>query len=204
MDILPPLDLESVGMMDNAAMMDDDDPGEFVPCHFSDDEEDDHAEGCKCALCQYGDGGSGETHAVIARMMEIDSQMVGKVKDDEIYQLQADLYRSHVKEPLERQGIEAPDVTAQTCKDHFSKHRLNMKRMIGGEINFVNTMQKHVRRENILSRNNVTGRTRVDNGAIKQWIALSKHKLDLIKYYKGPLSKQSGTKTASIKPYSFS
>ena len=204
MDILPPLDLEAVGVADNNTMMEEDDPGEFVPCYFSDDEEEEHSEGCKCALCQYGDGGSGEAHAVISRMLEIDNQMVGKVRDKEIYQLQADLYQSHVKEPLERQGIEAPNVTAATCRDHFSKHRLNMKRMIGGEINFVNTMQKHVRRENILSRNNVTGRTRVDNGAIKQWIALSKHKLDLIKYYKGPLSKDSGTKTASIKPYSFS
>lgn len=203
MDILPALDFDAVA--DNTGMVEDDDVGEFVPCHFSDDEdEEEHNEGCKCALCQYGDGGSGEAHAVISRMQEIDSQMVGKVADREIYNLQADLYRTHVKEPLERQGIEAPDVTAETCKAHFSKHRMNMKRMVGSEINFVNSMQKHVRREQILSRNNVTGRTKVDNAAIKQWIALSKHKLDLIKYYKGPLSKEVASKTQNIKPYSFS
>lgn len=203
MDILPALDFEAIA--DNTGMVDaDDDPGEFVPCHFSDDEEEVHDDGCKCALCRYGDGGSGEAHSVIQRMQEIDSQLVGKVRDDEIYSLQADLYRTHVKEPLQRQGIEAPDVTAETCRSHFSKHRMNMKRMVGSEISFVNAMQKHVRRENILSRNNVTGRTKVDNGAIKQWIALSKHKLDLIKYYKGPLSKEKASKTQSIKPYSFS
>lgn len=203
MDILPALDFDAVA--DNTGMIEEDDVGEFVPCHFSDDEyEDEHGEGCKCALCQYGDGGSGEAHAVISRMQEIDSQMVGKVADSEIYSLQADLYRTHVKEPLERQGIDAPEVTAETCRAHFSKHRMNMKRMVGSEITFVNSMQKHVRRENILSRNNVTGRTKVDNGAIKQWIALSKHKLDLIKYYKGPLSKEKGGKTQNIKPYSFS
>ena len=77
-------------------------------------------------------------------------------------------------------------------------------KILGSEINFVNSMQKHVRREQILSRNNVTGRTKVDNAAIKQWIALSKHKLDLIKYYKGPLSKEIASKTQNIKPYSFS
>jgi len=201
MDILPTLDFEAVA--DNTGMMEEDDPGEFVPCHFSDDEEEAHDLDCQCALCQYGDGGSGEAHSVIQRMQEIDSQMVGKIKDDEIYNLQADLYRTHVKEPLERQGIEAPNVTAETCKAHFSKHRMNMKRMIGSEISFVNSMQRHVRREQILSRNNVTGRTKVDNGAIKQWIALSKHKLDLVKYYKGPLSKEVASKTQSIKPYSF-
>jgi len=203
MDILPALDFDAIA--ENTGMVEEDDVGEFVPCHFSDDEEEEeHSEGCKCALCQYGDGGSGEAHAVISRMQEIDSQMVGKVADREIYNLQADLYRTHVKEPLERQGIEAPDVTAETCKAHFSKHRMNMKRMVGSEINFVNSMQKHVRREQILSRNNVTGRTKVDNAAIKQWIALSKHKLDLIKYYKGPLSKEVASKTQNIKPYSFS
>jgi len=203
MEVLPSLDFEAV--VDNTGMNEDDDPGEFVPCFFSEDEEEEgHDDGCKCALCRYGDGGSGEAHAVITRMQEIDSTMVGKVSDSEIHNLQADLYRTHVKEPLERQGIEAPDVTAEMCKAHFSKHRMNMKRMVGSEISFVNTMQKHVRRENILSRNNVTGRTRVDNGAIKQWIALSKHKLDLIKYYKGPLSKETGSRTKSIKPYSFS
>jgi len=203
MDILPALDFDAIA--ENTGMVEEDDVGEFVPCHFSDDEEEEeHGEGCKCALCQYGDGGSGEAHAVISRMQEIDSQMVGKVADREIYNLQADLYRTHVKEPLERQGIEAPDVTAETCRAHFSKHRMNMKRMVGSEINFVNSMQKHVRREQILSRNNVTGRTKVDNAAIKQWIALSKHKLDLIKYYKGPLSKEIASKTQNIKPYSFS
>ncbi len=203
MDILPALDFDAIA--ENTGMVEEDDVGEFVPCHFSDDEEEEeHSEGCKCALCQYGDGGSGEAHAVISRMQEIDSQMVGKVADREIYNLQADLYRTHVKEPLERQGIEAPNVTAETCKAHFSKHRMNMKRMVGSEINFVNSMQKHVRREQILSRNNVTGRTKVDNAAIKQWIALSKHKLDLIKYYKGPLSKEIASKTQNIKPYSFS
>lgn len=201
MDFLPNLDFEAV--VDNTGMMEEDDPGEFVPCHFSDDEEEAHDIGCQCALCQYGDGGSGEAHSVIQRMQEIDSQMVGKIKDEEIYNLQADLYRTHVKEPLERQGIEAPDVTAATCRAHFSKHRMNMKRMVGSEISFVNSMQRHVRKEQILSRNNVTGRTRVDNGAIKQWIALSKHKLDLVKYYKGPLSKEVASKTQSIKPYSF-
>ena len=57
-----------------------DNSGEFVPCHFSDDEEA-HDLHYQCALCQYG--GSGEAHSVIQRMQDIDSQMVGKIKDDD-------------------------------------------------------------------------------------------------------------------------
>jgi hypothetical protein len=182
---------------------DDDDLGKFIPCTFGDEEEDDLDEHQKCALCAYGDGGSGQANQIIARMQEIDSQLVGKIQDSEIYKLQAEIYRTQVQEPLERQGIKCPTVTAECCKAHFSKHQLNMKRMIGTEIAQVNTMQRHVRSSQILSRNNVTGRTKVDNGSLKVFVTLSKHKLDLIKYYKNTLSKDAGKSTGSIKPYSF-
>jgi len=186
-------------------MEDDEDLGKFIPCTFGDEEEDelDH-DYQKCALCAYGDGGSsGQANQIIARMQEIDSQLVGKIQDSEIYKLQAEIYRTQVQEPLARQGLKCPEVTAECCKAHFSKHQLNMKRMIGTEIAQVNTMQRHVRSSQILSRNNVTGQTKVDNGSLKVFVTLSKHKLDLIKYYKNTLSKESGKSTGSIKPYSF-
>lgn len=196
MEFLPPVDIRDV--------QDEEETGDFVACRFSDDEEDNHDDDCECVLCAYGDGGSGEAHQVLSRMEEIDQQMVGKVSDDEIHRLQAELYNTHVLEPLKRQGIDAPVVTAEMCRKHFSKHRLNIKRMVGSEINFVNTMQRQVRRENILSRNNVTGQTRIDSAALKNWLHLSKHKLDLVKFYNGAMSKGDGKKTQNIKPYSFS
>ena len=52
MDILPALDFEAVA--DNTGLDADDDPGEFVPCHFSDDEEETHEDGCSCALSDSG------------------------------------------------------------------------------------------------------------------------------------------------------
>ena len=197
MDFLPPIDIRDVA--------DEEETGDFVACRFSDDEEDEHGDDCECVLCSYGDGGSGEAHAVLERMQEIDQQLVGKVSDDEIHRLQAELYTTHVLEPLKRQGIEnVPEVTAEMCRKHFSKHRMNIRRLIGSEISFVNTMQKQVRRENILSRNNVTGQTKIDNGALNNWLKMSKHKLDLVKFYNGALAKADGKKTQNIKPYSFS
>ena len=103
-----------------------------------------------------------------------------------------------------KQGLEAPTITPEMCRDHFSKHRVNAKRVIAGEIRFVDTMQYHFRKQNILSRNNQTGETRINTSAVKQWIQLSKHKMDLIKYYKGPLSKGATGNTKSMTPYSFS
>ena len=64
-------------------------------------------------------------------------------------------------------------------------------------------MQRHIRRENVLSRNNVTGQTKIDNGALNNWLKMSKHKLDLVKFYNSAL-KSDGKKTQNIKPYSFS
>ena len=91
MDFLPPIDIRDVA--------DEEDTGDFVACRFSDDEEDEHGDDCECVLCSYGDGGSGEAHAVLERMQEIDQQLVGKVSDDEIHRLQAELYTTHVLEP---------------------------------------------------------------------------------------------------------
>jgi len=137
-------------------------------------------------------------------MEEIDTALTGNIRDDDIYRLQAEMFTEHVQKPLEKQGLDAPTITPEMCRDHFSKHRVNAKRVIAGEIRFVDTMQYHFRKQNILSRNNQTGETRINTSAVKQWIQLSKHKMDLIKYYKGPLSKEAGGNTKSMTPYSFS
>ena len=182
----------------------DDDEGEFCPCAFSDDEEEDHGIDCNCPLCKYGDGGTGDAHEIISKMEEVDTAMTGNIRDDDIYRLQAEMFTEHVQKPLEKQGLSAPTITPEMCRDHFSKHRVNAKRVIAGEIRFVDTMQYHFRKQNILSRNNQTGETRINTSAVKQWIQLSKHKMDLIKYYKGPLSKNKAGNTKSMTPYSFS
>ena len=186
-----------------AADPDEDDEGEFCPAAFSDDEEEDHGIDCLCPLCKHGDGGTGDAHEVISRMEELDTVLTGQVKDDEIYRIQAQIFTEHVQKPLQRQGLEAPTVTPDICKSHFAKHRVNAKRVIAGDIQFVDSMQLHFRKQNILSRNNQTGETRINTNAVKQWIQLSKHKMDLIKYYKGPLAKEASSNTKSMTPYSF-
>ena len=180
----------------------DEDAGEFRPCQFSDDEDDDedtHGELCSCALCSHGD----ENHHVLQRMRDIDEQLAGRVSDKEIHRIQAKLYKEHVSDPLKRQGIEAPEVTAEDCRKHFSKHSVNPKKQVANEIQFISTMQTHVRKQNILSRNTVTGETRINDAAVRQWLQLSKHKMDLLKFYRGALSKGTKTGTQAIKPYSF-
>ena len=199
MDLLP--------LQPPAATETEEPEGEFVPCQFSDDEESDeeleHGEGCRCPLCMHGDGGTGASHHVLQQMEDIDRTMTGKMSDKAIWQLQAKIYEKHVTEPLSRQGIKAPVVTPEDCRKHFSRHRVNSKRIVGDDIHFINTMQKQFRRTQILTRNTHTGETKMNTAAIRQWTALSKHKLDLIKYYNNTLSKDDGKGTATATPYTF-
>ena len=167
-----------------------DDDGQFVPCCLSEDDSDsdnDHGDSCECALCTHGDGGTGAGHKVIQQMKELDEFLVGKISDEEIYKIQSELFRKHVEEPLKMQGVECTTVTSDMCRDHFQKHHLNVKRMIAKEILFVDSIQTKVRKSSIMERNNISGHTKINNNGVRQWISLSKHKLDLIKYYQGPL-----------------
>ena len=202
MDLLPMAPPGAV-----AATAEDEDEGEFVPCQFSDDEESDeeleHGQGCRCPLCVHGDGGTGASHQVLQQMEDSDRNMTGKVSDKAIWQLQANMYQKHVTEPLQRQGIKAPTVTPEDCRKHFSRHRVNSKRLVGEDIKFINSMQKQFRRTQILSRNTLTGETKMNAQAIRQWTQLSKHKLDLIKYYNNTLSKDDGKGTTTATPYAF-
>ena len=199
------ISLMALNLLDLPGTADDEEEeGEFCAAAFSDDEEEEHGIDSQCPLCKFGDGGTGEANEILSRMEDIDKQLTGTMRDDEIYKLQADLYTEYVTEPLKRQGKNPPEVTPGICKEHFQKHRVNAKRIVGGEIRFVDTMQHHFRKQNILTRNNCTGETRINTSAVKQWIQLSKHKMDLLKYYKGPLAKELGSKTKTIQPYSFS
>ena len=81
---------------------------------------------------------------------------------------------------------------------------MNMKNIVSKEILFVNEMQRQLKTRQIAVRNKVTGEKRLVLKGISEWQRLSKHKLDLIKYYNNTLCKQRRTgKGAAIKPYEF-
>jgi hypothetical protein len=65
-------------------------------------------------------------------------------------------------------------------------------------------MQIHFRKHQVATINSKTGRKKLDPKAMNEWVKLSKHKLELIKYYNGPLAKMKNKDTGSIKPYEFS
>ena len=136
-------------------------------------------------------------------MNEIESNLTGTVSSEEIYRIQYELYEHQVRQPLIRQGMDCPEITLEQIRNHYQNHRLNLRDIIAKEILFVNTMQVHFRRSQIATKNLRDGKKTLNLTGVSQWIKLSQHKLNLIKYYNGPLAKKTKGKNGGIKPYEF-
>jgi len=177
------------------AEMAEDDVNELEEaCPVVDEEEDK-----KCPICSYNSGDGG----FIQKMNEIEESLTGTVSPEEIYRIQHQLYDRTVKQPLELQGRKCVEITVDEIRTHYQNHRMNIPCIISKEILFVNEMQRQLRMNQIAVVNVKTGQKRLLLQGIAQWQKLSKHKLELIKFYNGPLSKKGGVKTSGIKPYEF-
>lgn len=165
-----------------------------VPCDVEE-----HTSEVHCPICSHN---SGET-SVIQKMNEIESNLTGTVSASEIYRIQHELYEHQVRQPLLRQNMECPEITIEHLRTHYQNHRLNLKQIIAKEILFVNTMQLHFRKSQIATLNVKNNKKTLNLQGVGQWVKLSQHKLNLIKYYNGPLAKKSKSKNGGIKPYEF-
>ena len=172
---------------------------EEEPVEVACDVEEEESE-VNCPICSHN---SGEA-SVIQKMNEIESNLTGTVSCEEIYRIQHQLYEHQIRQPLLRQNLSAPEITIDHIRKHYQHHRLNLKDIIAKEILFVNVMQVHFRKQQIATKNLKDGTKTLNLKGVNEWIKLSKHKLDLIKYFNGPLAKKSKTKNSGIKPYEFS
>lgn len=153
-----------------------------------------------CPLCKYSQADA----SVIDRMNQMEQSMTGTTSSEEIYRTLAGLYDVQVRQPLLNQGLDAPQITVDQLRSHYTLHKLNLRDIISKEILSVNNMQIHFRKHQVATINSKTGRKKLDPKAMNEWVKLSKHKLELIKYYNGPLAKMKKKDAGSIKPYEFS
>mgnify|MGYP000874484628 CR=1 FL=1 len=176
---------------------------------LNDDNVDDMEEPCpvedeavakQCPICCHSSGDGGW----ISKLNELEDSLTGTISPEEIYRTQFQLFEKIVKEPLSLQGKEYPDLSVDDLREHYSKHRMNIAQIVSKEILFCNEMQRQLRSKQIAVVNVKTGSKRLLMAGIREWQRLSKHKLDLIKYYNGPLAKrQKTTSSVGIKPYEF-
>ena len=177
----------------NDAMEEDD--GIDEPCDMLSEEDE-----LDCPLCKYSQADA----SVIDRMNQMEQSMTGTTSSEEIYRTLAGLYDVQVRQPLINQGLDAPQISVEQLRSHFTLHKLNLRDIISKEIMAVNNMQIHFRKHQVATLNNKTGIKKLDPKALCNWMKLSKHKLELIKYYNGPLAKMKKKEAGSIKPYEFS
>ena len=84
---------------------------------------------------------------------------------------------------------------------HYEKHKVNLKNIVANEIFLANEMQKHFAAEQMATRD-INGKKTLHSKSVDQWIRISRHKLDLVKYYQS-LSKKKVNEPSSIKPMEF-
>lgn len=168
------------------------------PCPVVDESEEDSGH---CPICSH----NASERGVIAKMNDLEARLTGTISPEEIYRIMFQMWEHEVRIPLERQGMACPELTVDQIRNHYCKHKMNMKNIVSREILFCNTLQRQLKGNQIAVRNKVTGEKRLVLKGISEWQRLSKHKLDLIKYYNNTLMKKSKTSGSGqgIKPYEF-
>ena len=148
-----------------------------------------------CSLCQLS-----STDPIIQKMNAMEASMSGNINSSEIYKSIHDFYILQ-KQELETQCMPCPTITLEEIKVHYEKHKVNLKNIIANEIFLANEMQSHFASSQIATRN-ASGQKTLHSKSVDQWIRLSKHKLDLVKYYQS-LSKNKVSQPSGIKPFEF-
>lgn len=148
-----------------------------------------------CPLCKYQDDN------IIRTMTDVEKNLTGNIEKDEIYNVLCCMYNKHTA-PLLRQGKKLMKLTPELCKEHYTKHVVNPTQQVADDIQYCCKLQRHYKK-NIGVRSHQTGSVTLNPHHVNEFIKLSRHKLDLVKYM-NTLKKKSDTKPGSSQPYAFS
>ncbi len=148
-----------------------------------------------CPLCKYQDDN------IIRSMTDVERNLTGNVEKDEIYNVLCSMYNKHTA-PLLRQGKKLMKLTPELCKEHYTKHVVNPTQQVSDDIQYCCKLQRHYKK-NIGVRSHQTGNVTLNPHHVNEFIKLSRHKLDLVKYM-NTLRKKADTKTEAGQPYAFS
>lgn len=148
-----------------------------------------------CPLCKYQDDN------IIRSMSEVERNLTGNIESDEIYVVLCNMYKKHTK-PLIKQGKKLMSLTPEHCREHYTKHVVNSRQQVADDIFYCCKLQRHYKK-NIGIRSTQTGQVTLNPHHVNEYIKVSKHKLDLVKYM-NVMDKRTENNTASNEPYAFS
>lgn len=148
-----------------------------------------------CPLCKYQDDN------IIRSMSDVERNLTGNIDRDEIYVVLCNMYKKHTK-PLLQQGKKLMKLTPAHCKEHYTKHVVNSRQQVADDILYCCKLQRHYKK-NIGIRSTHSGQVTLNPHHVNEYIKLSKHKLDLVRYM-NVMDKRTENNTASDEPYAFS
>jgi len=148
-----------------------------------------------CPLCKYQDD------SIIKSMADVERNLTGNVDSDEIYNVLCSMYKKHTA-PLIKQGKKVLTITPAHCKEHFCKHVVNTRQQVADDILYCCKLQRHYKK-NIGVKSHQTGNVTLNPHHVNEYIKLSKHKLDLVKYMNIIKKKQTAASSTN-EPYAFS
>lgn len=167
------------------AMADEDDeivPLEDIPRH-------------ECPLCSYQNGG------IVQRMGATQQALTGQIEPGKMFEVLCEMYCKHTA-PLIRQGKQPMPLTHEMCRIHYTKHVVNPMQQVGDDIHYCARMQEHFQK-NIGVKNSTLGTVTLNPAYVNDYVKISKHKLELVKYYNVMRRRQSDSQT-SEQPHAFS
>ncbi len=152
-----------------------------------------------CPLCTYQDDN------VIRHLANTEKTLQGNVESEQIYCILVDMYKKHTQ-PLIQQGKKPLELTVDHCREHYTKHVVNSFSQISDDILYCAKMQRHYKK-NIGLRNNQSGRVQLNPQFVQEYMKISRHKLELVKYL-NIMQKRKDSENASVQstvtPHSFS
>tara|TARA_B100001093_G_scaffold519385_1_gene608169 strand:- start:3055 stop:3570 length:516 start_codon:yes stop_codon:yes gene_type:complete len=148
-----------------------------------------------CPLCAYKDGG------IVQRMRATEQALTGQISQDKMFEVLCEMYSKHTA-PLIRQGKNPLPLTHQMCRIHYTKHVVNPLQQVGNDIHYCARMQEHFKK-NIGVKNNTLGTVTLNPAFVQDYVKISRHKLELVKYYNVMRRRQTDTQTAE-QPHAFS
>ena len=147
----------------------------------------------KCPMCVY------QNDNIIQSMSKVEQSLQGKIESKQTYTILCDMYHKHIA-PLRRQGKELLDLDEEICKEHYTKHVVNTTQQVADDILYCSKMQRHYQR-NIALRSSNSGTVVLNPQNVQEYVKISRHKLELVKYFTTMQKKKQNATQDKATPY---
>lgn len=153
----------------------------------------------RCPLCVYQDDN------IIQNINKVEASLSGRIEPQQIYHILCDMYQKHVA-PLLRQGKTLMVLTPAICEEHYTRHVVDTTQQVADDILYCSKMQRHYQKNIALRNEDNDGSVVLNPQNVNEYVKISKHKLDLVKYYNAQKKKsaQDEKSSMSMTPYTFS